>query len=443
VARYVGRADLKEAKSILKEILELIEGKYYESPDPVQLFGDSFLHLEAATENSFFKSQFSIRKAGLTELKKGIKIHRDQLELWGNKTDILKAAESLSKLSKKAGLGAAWPAIELSYAIAESLDKYSYLLSPHQYKLLIDQFKGHYVGIGVELMFEGEYPTIFDVLSQGPADKGGVRPGDRLIRVGKRELKNKSAMGVSELLRGSQNSLLEITVQRGEKELEFSLRRDLVSSPSVRYAHLLDKENRIGYLRIANFDNDTATELRGAIEKLKTSGAEGLLIDLRCNGGGIMQAAIDSVRLFIDQGPIVTVQNGGEKTLYKAGGSMPSVKLPLGVLVDKKTASGAEIFTAALKYHHRAIVIGQKTMGKATVQTLYGLQSGPSGLCLTTAIYIPPSNQSINHEGIEPDISVENPYFKQKISLSMADYLGEKDLALQKGLDLLQHHKLY
>ena len=445
ICQLVRDTKVDQAEALLAEIIELIDHSYYVTINPEQCLRESLLHMQAATENAFLQSQFSIDKGGLEELRREILTLRGdggglEQKSW---SDMLKPVEALSELSEKAGLGAAWVATELAYAFCDSLDEYSHMLSPHQYKLLTDQLKGYYVGIGVELVYEGDYPTVFDVIAKGPAEEAGIHPGDILIKVGDTDLKGKSAIGVSHRLAGGQNTRIQVRVRRGDEELEFSMQRELVSSPSVRYTQLLGEEKQIGYVRIANFDHDTSLELRGAIDRLQRAGAVGLLIDIRSNGGGVMNAAIEAVRLFLERGNIVMVQRGEEKTLYQAGGDMESLKLPMAILVDKNTASAAEIFAAALKQHRRAVVIGQKTRGKAVVQTLFPLRNGPAGVCITTASYLPPDNQSFHNQGIEPDIIVENSQREEKNVRSMAIYLGKDDSVLQKGLDLLQHRRLF
>jgi carboxyl-terminal processing protease len=213
----------------------------------------------------------------------------------------------------------------------------------------------------------------------------------------------------------------------------------LIDAPTVRHEKLLF--NTIGYLRIAGFDYDTALEMKKSIQKLEKNGAKSLVIDLRCNGGGIMSAAIDAVRLFINQGTIVTVHSAQDKTEYRAGGNFfDCFSLPLVILVDKNTASAAEIFTAALKDHHRAFVIGEKTLGKGVVQTVLPLSKNSIALCLTTASFIPPCQKSFHKCGIEPDILAKIPDKGPKNALFRESSLLVDDPVLHKGICLLNRN---
>ena len=227
---------------------------------------------------------------------------------------------------------------------------------------------------------------------------------------------------------------------RKNKKIQANVKRKFVDAPSVRYVRLLENDKKTGYIRIASFDNDTALELRRAVDLLVKNGAKSLLIDLRANGGGIMRSAIDAVRLFVNQGTIVTVKTALEKTRYCASSEQSQIdcyKLPLAILVDQNTASAAEIFTAALKDHCRATIIGQQTLGKAVVQTVYQLSNNKSALCITTASFQSPSKKNFHKIGIDPDINVSDESISIEEPISVALYLSNKDPVLLAGKNFL------
>ena len=441
LAAYAGKVAPKEAADLLAETMDLVHYTYYQKIDPAAQLTSSLVYLEAAVQNQTFRGHFSMEDESVSGLLREISRLRTQLGSAEKKTEpeMMEALESLVEPSVKAGLGGGWPAVELAYAYANELDKYSYMLSPNQFETLCDQLNGYYIGIGVELVFEGHFPTVFDVIPNGPAAQNGVRPGDVLLKAGSVSLEDKSIGEVGKLLTGARDTEVEIAFRRGDDERTITVKRKLVSSSSVRYARRIGAEDQIGYVRIASFDHNTALDLKRAVDELQVVGAKSLLIDLRCNGGGVMTAAIDAVRLFVKQGTIVTVHRTNEITRYEADGVSAIFNLPLAVLVDKNTASAAEIFAAALQDRGRGILIGQKTLGKGVVQTLYPMDHGPTGLCITTATYVPPSDKSFNLEGIEPDILVVNPHETNAKVVSLAVLLQEDDLTMQAGIRYLKN----
>ena len=205
---------------------------------------------------------------------------------------------------------------------------------------------------------------------------------------------------------------------------------------------ILDRPNQIGYLRISAFDRDTALELQRAVNSLKRRGVKKLILDLRCNGGGIMASAIDAAGLFLHRGTIVTVQSAQQNRRYAVDKNKTAVfKLPLVLLVNDSTASAAEIFAAALHDHQRANLVGQNTLGKALVQTIYPLDKAPTALCITTASYLPPSRKSFQSNGITPDFLIKNSQPEtrnQEPILSMTDFLSDQDPTLKTALKLLK-----
>jgi len=440
LSAFAGKMSSKEASSLLSETMELVHDTYYKKIDAAERLASSLCYLEAAVQNKTFRGYFSLNQEGVGVLLEEILGVRRRFASTEALTvqEIIESLDSLVEPSLKAGLGGGWPALELSYAYANELDKYSYMLSPDQYEMLCDQLNGYYVGIGVELVFAGRFPTVFDVAANGPAAKKGLLPGDVLLRANSISLADKSIGEVGELLTGARETEVEIAFRRVDQEKIIKVKRGLVTSASVRYARLFGASDEIGYVRIASFDNDTSLELRGAVDELRVAGAKSLLIDLRCNGGGVMTAAIDAVRLFLRQGKIVTVYRTTGTKRYEAGGSFGVFEMPLALLVDKDTASAAEIFAAALQDHGRGVLIGQKTLGKGVVQTLYPMDHFPTGLCLTTATYVPPSDKSFNLEGIEPDILVKNPRGAEEKVVSIAVLMQEDDITMQAGLRYLQ-----
>ncbi|MCH9023387.1 MAG: hypothetical protein IID32_11595, partial [Planctomycetes bacterium] len=202
-----------------------------------------------------------------------------------------------------------------------------------------------------------------------------------------------------------------------------------IQAPSVRNAHLLPQHPHLGYLRISTFDPDTHIELKNAIEMLIQKKAHALIIDLRANGGGILQTAVQSADLFLDHETIVTVQSEQNKKIYRAVSYPQPFRLPIALLVDQHTASAAELFSRALKNNKRAAVFGYDTFGKNLVQTIYHLNDHHTAICLTTASFIPPHPVNPLHSKITPDRkpdTIDDPWFAQ----STLDFLSQENPVL-------------
>jgi carboxyl-terminal processing protease len=438
--RLTRSLDPHQAHALLTEVLQLVSKKYYQKTELNELLEKSLLQLQAATCNSVVGSKQQLDDAFFATLKKQITLIIDDKTPVHHFTlnQLAPLTESLRKFSLKTGLGPSWAATELAYALVNSLDEYSYILSPLQYDQLTARLEGNYRGVGIDLVFEGSYPTIFDVVDNSPAARAGILPGDTLLRIDGINLEHQSSSRVGNLLAQGDKEPITVTLHRKNQEINFTLQREQLNAPSIRYVHLLDKDQKVGYLRVADFDNDTAYEMRRALSELKSKGAESILIDLRCNGGGVLHSAVDAARLFLDQGLIVTVNSASGTTTYRAqNDGYACSKLPLALLVDEHTASAAEIFTAALKDHQRATIVGRKTRGKALVQTIYQLQNAPTALSLTTASYLPPGNYNFHRKGILPDIEVNPSSLDNQRVSSMAYYLSPDDTILHKSLACL------
>jgi carboxyl-terminal processing protease len=402
---------VQQALQQLNEVIDLVEKKYYATVDYDDLLKQTLLQMNAVLDHGEIMRRYSVELVEINRLREKINAFNNFFALSGpgERKNIIDVALSLSQQKNSDNSGQSWPILEMSYAIAQSLDHYSHLLSPTQYQALQDRLQGFYFGIGVDIIQNEEYPIVFDVIASGPAKKVGIQPGDTLIRAGGKDLSGLSNEQIGEHLSAEKGSVVSLVVRRNQKEISIDVVCDIINAPSVRAIQTLENDRRVGYFRVSGFDRDTAMEMRRAVDLLIREGATSLMIDLRFNGGGMMTSAIDAVRLFMDQGIITTVQTVEKRSIYRAGGDgFTAYQLPLILLVDENTASAAEIFVAALKDQQRATVIGQKTFGKGLVQTIYHLKTSNSALCLTTASFVPPSNNSFHLSGITPDIFMEN-----------------------------------
>ena len=288
-------------------------------------------------------------------------------------------------------------------------DKYTTFLSPKQYADLNEGLDGgNFSGVGISIAVDEKtkYLDVNEVIPEGPAEKAGVLDGDTIVEIDGKTTKGLTTDQDAKLLRGEKGTTVKLSIERaGAAVPPVAVIRDVIHQPSV-YSKLMD--NGIGYTRLTVFGSNTAQELSAALTKLQTQGAKAYVLDLRDNGGGYLNAAIDVSSKFIPSGPIVSVESrGGNDTQYDAENTAIPPK-PLAVLVNKYTASASEITSGALQDDGVGELIGEKTYGKGVVQTIHPLPDG-SAVKITSARYLTPHGRDINLVGIQPDIVTIEP----------------------------------
>jgi carboxyl-terminal processing protease len=292
-----------------------------------------------------------------------------------------------------------------------SLDPHSAYLTPELYKELQMETQGRFGGLGIEITVRNGILTVVSPIEDTPADRAGIKAGDQIIKIEDEFTKDMTLVQAVKKMRGTKGTTLAITIKReGVAEfLTFNLVRDTIRVQSVRSRAL---EDGYAYIRVAQFQERTDRDLQRALEKASAekSGIKGLVLDLRNNPGGLLTQAVRVSDLFLESGLIVytegRLENQKQKYFARKEGSW--TEFPVVVLVNGGSASAAEIVAGALQDHKRAIVLGTKTFGKGSVQTILPLDDS-SALRLTTARYYTPKGRSIQATGIAPDIVMENP----------------------------------
>src|SRR5918995_5066564 len=290
-----------------------------------------------------------------------------------------------------------------------SLDPHSAYLTPDLYKELQMDTQGRFGGLGIEITIKGGILTVVSPIEDTPAAKAGVKPGDQIFKIEDEFTKDMTLVDAVKKMRGPKGTKITISVRReGVAELiNFTLVRDTIRVQSVRSRNL---EEGYGYVRLAQFQERSDRDLQRSLEKLaaEKGGLKGLVLDLRNNPGGLLTQAVRVADLFLDSGMIVytegRIESQRQKFFAQKDGSW--LDFPVVVLVNGGSASASEIVAGALQDHRRAIVLGIKTFGKGSVQTILPLDDS-SALRLTTARYFTPKGRSIQASGIVPDIAVE------------------------------------
>lgn len=290
-----------------------------------------------------------------------------------------------------------------------ALDPHSSYLTPESYKELQVDTEGSFGGLGIEITLRDGLLTVVSPIEDTPAYRAGVKAGDQIIKIESELTKDMSLLDAVKKMRGPKGSKIAISVRREgtPRLLDFTLMREVIKVQSVKAKSL---EKGYGYVRLTQFQDRSGADLEGALQKLtQDNGAlAGLVLDLRNDPGGLLSQAVRVSDLFLDSGLVVYTEgrldNQKQKYFAHPGGQ---AELPLVVLVNGGSASASEIVAGALQDHGRAVIVGTKTFGKGSVQTILPMENG-AALRLTTAMYFTPSGRSIQVTGITPDITVEN-----------------------------------
>lgn len=296
----------------------------------------------------------------------------------------------------------------LRQALEELNDPYTRFLDPEQFQALTRQTSGEMTGVGMQLSQDRETRVIavVDTLEDSPAMKAGLQPGDRIVAINGEPTDSMSVSQAAKLIRGEIGTQVSLRVARlGLEEFDVTLTRALIELKAVHHRLQEEGNKEVGYIRLQEFSSHAGEQMEKAIQELEKQGADAFVLDLRGNPGGLLRVSIDIARMWMDKGAIVsTVDRDGYSEKVRATRSALTDK-PLVVLVNDDSASASEILAGALKDNRRAVVMGEKTFGKALVQSVHSLSDG-SGLAVTIAHYYTPNGTDISKKGVTPDIMV-------------------------------------
>ena len=330
--------------------------------------------------------------------------------------------------------------------IALSLDPYSQFLTPDDYKNLLVETEGKFGGLGIEITMKHGLLTIISPIEDTPAWKAGIEAGDIIIKIDGEMTKDITLNGAVKQLRGDPGTKVILTVVRDEsrKVEDITIVRGIIKIKDIKRPMIL--EDGVGYVKIGEFRESTSKDLSKALEKLDKEGLEALIIDVRNNPGGLLNSSIDISSKFLSNGEVVvsTDSRNEEKRIYKSDFfGKKYLNIPIVVLVNKGSASASEILAAALRENNRAVLIGETTFGKGSVQTILPLSDG-SAMRLTTSKYYTPNGGSIHEKGIKPDIVIpkenvektEEDVFEDLDKKKEFDYKNDNQIV--RALDLVK-----
>ena len=319
--------------------------------------------------------------------------------------------------------------------VLQSLDPYSSYMNPELFKSMQTDTKGEFGGLGIEIGMESGVVKVIAPIPDTPADKAGIKAGDYIVRIDGKQVQGKSLMEAVKLMRGPVNTNIKLTIRRkgNQKALEFNIKRKIIEISSVDSRILGEKKN-IAYIQLKSFNEKSDKQFFKIIKDFekKSNPPIGYIVDLRNNPGGLLTQAINITDLFLDDGEIVSTKGrkiSETRRFFARKGDAINGK-PIIVITNSGSASASEIFAGALKDHKRAIILGENTYGKGSVQSIIPLKNG-GGMRLTISKYYLPSGKSISEVGVTPDILVEEKGDGFKIN-------SETDNQLNYAINLLK-----
>ena len=294
--------------------------------------------------------------------------------------------------------------------VLQSLDPYSAYMSPELFKSMQTDSKGEFGGLGIEIGMEAGVVKVIAPIADTPAEKAGIKAGDYIVRINNEQVQGKSLMEAVKLMRGPVGSNIELTVRRKnvKKSLTFKIQRQIIEVKSVE-SKILGNQKNIGYIKLKSFNENSDKQFIKKIKNYeKQNKLVGYIIDLRNNPGGLLNQAITITDFFLEKGEIVSTKgrriSETRRFFAKTGDGVKGK--PIIVLINNGSASASEIFAGALKDHKRAIILGENSYGKGSVQSIIPLRNG-GGIRLTISKYYLPSGKSISEIGVSPDILVK------------------------------------
>jgi carboxyl-terminal processing protease len=349
------------------------------------------------------------------------------------------------------------------HGMLQSLDPHSDYLQPEAYSDMKEDTRGRYGGVGIHIGMRNDVLTVIAPIEDTPAFKAGLLAGDRIVRIDDEKTRKMDFGAAVDKIRGVRGTTVVLTVVReGEpKELDFEIRREFIEVASVKGSRIV--REGIGYIRITQFSAPTAESFQNEIDELIEEGMQALVLDLRNNPGGLVKSAVNVAQKFLRKGELIVTTRGRKyrhgELEQRAHGDVRYLEMPLVILVNEGSASAAEIVAGALQDQGRAVLLGETTYGKGSVQSILPLRAErDSAIRMTTARYYTPSGKVIHDNGIEPDILVYVPpsewvkVRRKRALLENADlyteeekkqFEGVRDRQLDRAVNLLEAMMIY
>jgi carboxyl-terminal processing protease len=399
-----------QAVDLYDEVLERIQTNYVDPVPFEPLVRHGLDNLEVALRDQAFvrTNAPEATPERVTWLREELRKYRAELAI-PDRAAAIRMALSTSDLARKSiGMTSTPILLEFTCGACDALDDFTSYLTPDKLDDLYAMIDGNFVGLGIELKTDKDGLRLVGVIRGGPAWEAGLKAGEVIVNIGGRSLKGLNLDEAANRLQGTEGTTIELDVKRRDGSTQsHRLVRRHVDVESVTKVKLVDPQGGIGYLQLTGFQKTSAEEIDQAVEALSRQGMKALVIDLRGNPGGLLNVAVEIAERFIDSGLVVSTRGRAQgQTQFLSARGRARFLMPLYVLVDHDSASASEILAGALQDHHRATILGTRTYGKGSVQSIFSLRSAPAGLKLTTAKFYSPRNRPYSEQGVQPDIPI-------------------------------------
>jgi carboxyl-terminal processing protease len=404
------RLPQEQAVDLYDEVLDRIQTSYVDPVPFEPLIRHGLDNLEVALRDPVFVKTNAPEATAdrVTWLRDTLKRYRAALVIPDRPAAVRMALSTCDVARQAIGMAPTPVLLEFTCGACDALDDFTSYLTPDKLEDLYAMIDGNFVGLGVELKIDKDGLRLVGVLRGGPAWEAGLKTGELIVGIDGHSIKGLSLDESANRLQGTEGSSVEIQVKRrdGTTQSHHLVRRH-VDVESVCNVKLLSPAEGIGYFQLTGFQKTSAEEIDRALGTLSGQGMRILVLDLRGNPGGLLNVAVEIAERFIDQGLVVSTRGraqGQTQSLSTRGTAR--WRMPLYVLVDRDSASASEILAGALQDHNRATILGSRTYGKGSVQSIFSLRSAPAGLKLTTAKFYSPRNRPYSEQGVQPDIPI-------------------------------------
>ena len=404
------RMSPSQALELYDEVIDRIQSHYVEQVPLTPLLRRGLDNIEIALRDPVFiaANAPNADTDALSALRAELKQRRDALAHQNPYQARDFVLQVCRQGQQRLGLSTTAVLLEFVFGACDSLDDYSCYLTPNKLEDLYAVIDGNFVGLGIELKHDPAGLRLVAVIPGGPAAEAGLRPGEFITQIDGVAIAGQSLDEAAARLQGPEGTPVKLEIRDTKAQSRaISLTRRPVEVLSISQARIVDPAAGVGYLQLSAFQKTSTQELQRAINNLRHQGMRYLILDLRGNPGGLLDVAVELADEFLDQGVIVSTRGRAENqnALYRANPGS-SWQLPMAVLVDHDSASASEILAGALKDNHRALILGEQSYGKGSVQSIFPLRAAPAGLKLTTAKFYSPLNVCYSEHGVVPDIQV-------------------------------------
>jgi carboxyl-terminal processing protease len=404
------RLSHEKALDLFDELIDRIQNHYVDAVALEPLLRHGLDNLEVALRDPTFLAANAKQAAPeqVKALRESLRQQRDALTARDRDDAKAQVAASCERARRLLNVNATAVVLEYVFGACDALDDYTCYLTPDKLDDLYAMIDGNFVGLGIELKLDEAGLRLVNVIRGGPASDAGLKVGDKITHVADKAVRGLSLDEAAGRLQGAADTSVVITVlhANGSSQRLYLTRRP-VEVESVAQSKIVDPLEHVGYVQLTGFQKSSTEELERAIASLQKQGMRFLVLDLRGNPGGLLNVAVEIADRFLEQGVIVSTKGRapGQSYVYRARSSA-LWRMPMAVLIDHDSASASEILAGALKDHQRAMVLGERSYGKGSVQSIFALRSAPAGLKLTTAKFYSPKNRPYSEQGVEPDIQV-------------------------------------